>query len=235
MGSELTREVPSMPLRDEDGRRTSLQAFRGRWLVLAPAITLCHEVCPMTTGVLEQLTGELAQAGLSGRVAVAEVTVDPWRDTPARLRAFSAHFGVNFELLTGTSAAIRRLWRFLGVYYQRVPQRKPPDVDWLTGKPETFDVQHTDGLVILDPQGQERVADEGMPDLTGRLPPALRALLNAQGRQNFAHPRLPWTAAQVLDDLYRLIGPSVAARAATAVRAPSIPQAERALADSPHH
>jgi cytochrome oxidase Cu insertion factor (SCO1/SenC/PrrC family)/thiol-disulfide isomerase/thioredoxin len=232
VGSELERAVPHMSLIGEDGRPTSLGAFRGRWLLIAPSMTLCHEVCPMTTGALIQLTDLLRQDGLADRVAVAEVTVDPWRDTPATLRAYRARFGVNFDLLTGTQSEIHRLWKFLGVYYQRVPQGKPPDVDWLTGRPETFDVEHTDGLFILDPQGRERAADEGMPDVEGQLSKSLRSLLDAQGRQDLSHPQLPWTAAGVLDDFYRLMGRSLPRGADPAVRAPTRSQAEEALAGS---
>ncbi len=155
----------------------------------------------MTTGVLMQLTTRLRRAGLANRVVVAEASVDPWRDTPGRLRAYRRLTGANFGLLTGARSQIHRLWQFLGVYYRRVRQGNPPDVDWLTHKPETFDVQHTDGFFILDPAGQERIADEGMPNVRGQLRPALRGLLNDQGRRNLAHPQLSWTAAELLDDL----------------------------------
>ena len=57
----------------------------------------------------------------------------------------------------------------------RVPQGKPPDVDWLTHKPETFDVQHTDALFFIDPAGQERIVDEGMPEVDGQLSPGAQA------------------------------------------------------------
>jgi protein SCO1 len=198
------RPIPPFALIGEDGRSTSLAVFRGRWLVLAPAMTLCHEVCPMTTAVLERLTHELREVGLASSVAVAEVTVDPWRDTSGRLRAYRRMTGASFALLTGTRSQIARLWRFLGVYFQRVPQTNPPDVDWLTHRPERFDVQHTDGVFIVDPAGRERVVDEGMPQVSAALPAPLRRLLNAEGRQNLAHPQLPWTASQVLDDLDHL-------------------------------
>ncbi len=206
LGDAVTppRAAPALTLIGEDGRRTSLAAFRGRWVVLAPAMTLCHEVCPMTTGVFEQLTNELREVGLGRSVAVAEVTVDPWRDTPARLRAYRRLTGVNFSLLTGTYSQIARFWKFFGVYFQRVPQGNPPDVDWLTHRPERFDVQHTDGVFVIDPSGRERVVDEGMPQVAGALPASLRRLLDAEGRQNLAHPQMPWTAAQLLDDLEHL-------------------------------
>jgi cytochrome oxidase Cu insertion factor (SCO1/SenC/PrrC family)/thiol-disulfide isomerase/thioredoxin len=203
-------------------------------VVLAPFMTLCHEVCPMTTAALSQVTRDLGRVGAGGQVAVIEVTDDPWRDTPARLRAYRRLTGTNLTLLTGSQVAIRQLWRFFGVYFRRVPQGNPPDVDWITHKPETFDVQHSDAVFFLDPAGQERILDEGMPDVGGRLPARLTALLNDQGRQNLAHPQFGWTPNQVIEDLYYLMGKNVPASSLPKVSAPSPPTAAKELAGSPH-
>ncbi len=227
------RHVPPLDLIDEHGRATSLAALHGRWVVLVPSMTLCHEVCPMTTGVLMELTEALRREGLAKSVAPVEVTVDPWRDSPARLRAYRRLTGANFTMLTGTRAEIARIWKFFGIYYKRVPQGNPPDVDWLTHRPEKFDVEHTDGFFLLDPSGQERVAEEGTPSTAGHLPAALRRLLNAEGRHNLADPSLPWNAAQLLDDLDWLMGRSIPASALPTVKAPSKASAASMLAGSP--
>ena len=138
-------------------------------MVLAPSMTLCHEVCPMTTAALDQIREAVDRQGLGKQVTVSEVTVDPWRDSPARLRAYRAvDRGELPAADRNPGARSSGLWKFFGVYYARVPQGKPPDVDWLTGKPETFDVDHTDAMFLIDPAGQERILDEGMPDVGAR-------------------------------------------------------------------
>jgi len=234
-GTALQRPRPVPPFRliDDRGRPVTLSAWRGKWVVLAPSLTLCHEVCPMTTGALISLTRSLERAGLARRVVVAEVTVDPWRDSPARLRAYRRLAGVNFAMLTGTPAEVNAVWRFFGVAHQRVPQGHPPDVDWLTGRAETFDVQHSDGVFLLDPAGQERIVEDGQPSVGGQLAPALRGLLNDQGRHNLAHPQQPWSAAQVLDDVYFLMDRQIPAAALPKASPPSPAAAQRALAGSP--
>jgi len=163
---------------------------------------------------------------------VAEATVAPWSDSPARIQAYRSLTGANFAMLTGTQTQIRRLWHFFGVYYERVPQGSPPDVDWLTHRPETFDVQHTDALFFIDPAGQERIAEEGMPSVS-ELSPVLRRLLNDQGRQNLEHPQLPWTAPEALDDLYWLMDRNVPASAVPKTQPPSPQAASRELRGSP--
>ena len=236
VGPELQRPRPGPPIQliDAQERPFSTTQWRGRWVVLAPSLTLCHEVCPMTTAALDQIRQLADSQGLGKQVTVAEVTVDPWRDSPARLRAYTRLSGASFQLLTGTQANIKRLWKFFGVYYARVPQGKPPDVDWMTGKPETFDVDHTDAVFLIDPAGQERIVDDGMPDVSGRLPASLHRLLNDQGVHNLAHPQFGWTPTQVIEDLYFLMNRSVPASMLAPVKPPSQAAAAQALSDSPH-
>jgi len=235
IGTELQkpRPVPSVPLIDEQGKPFSFSQWRGKWVILAPSMTLCHEVCPLTTGALMELVNDVRLAGLSKRVVIAEATVDPWRDIPYRLRAYKKLTGADFAMLTGTQSEIKQLWKFFGVYYLRVPQGKPPDVDWLTHKPETFDVQHTDAIFFIDPSGQERIVDEGMASVDGQLSPALKNLLSEQGIQNLEHPQFPWTPSEALDDLYFLMNRNIPANAVPKVTAPSAADAQRVLVGSP--
>lgn len=205
-GDIVERVVPPLPLESESGRTTSLAAFRGRIVVLAPFLSLCHEVCPLTTAAFQTMRRDLARAGLARRVVFAEVSVDPRRDSPARLQAFAQLTHTGFPVLTGTPSQLAHFWHFFGVAYWRTKEGTPPDTDWLTRKPLTYDVSHTDGLFLVDAQGRERIVDVGMPDVGPRLPRALAQLLNAQGRADLAHPRPGWTLPQALDDLERLLG-----------------------------
>ena len=227
------RTVPNLRLIDEQGRPFSVDSWHGKWVILAPDDTACNEVCPITTGALMQLSSQVRADGLSGQVVVAEVTVDPWHDSPARLRAYRRLTGLDFQLLTGTQAEIHSFWKYFGVYYERVPEGNPPAIDWYTHKPETFNVEHSDNLIFLDPAGQERIVNEGMANVGGRLEPALRKLLSNVGMRNLAHPSLPWTPTQALEDLYWLMGKEVPASSLAKVTTPSATDAKRVLAGSP--
>jgi len=199
-GVALDRPVPQLSLIDETGRTTSLEAFRGSVVVLAPTLTLCHEVCPITSGALEQVRYDAERAGLGKRVSVLEVSVDPWRDSPRRLRAYRRDTGVDFGLLTGTHAELSRFWKFFGVGF------------YPTGHGRTFDVAHTDGVFFIDARGHERAAIIGMPDVHGKLAERLRRLLSATGRHNLARPEAGWTVQQALDDVGRLLGRTIPAK-----------------------
>ena len=149
-------------------------------------------------------------AGLARRVRFVELTVDPNRDTPSRLRAYRTLVGApaNWSLLTGSRAVIERIWRYFGVWYQQVAEGHPPGADWLTGKPLTYDITHHEALIYLDARERERFLVVGSPNATGApIAPALRRFLSAQGHTDLSHPNAStWTAAEALSPIAWLTG-----------------------------
>jgi protein SCO1/2 len=146
-------------------------------------------------------------------VHFVELTVDPGRDTPSRLRAYRKLIGApaNWSLLTGRPAVIGQIWRYFRVWYQRVAEGVPPGTDWLTGRTLRYDVDHQDALVYLDVRGRERFVVAGNPNAKAApIAPALRRFLNPQGRANLSHPDAStWTAAEALSPIAWLTGQAI--------------------------
>ena len=214
LGTVLDTPVPAsvadLPLTTDTGQVTSLAAWRGQVVVLTDFLTLCQETCPLTTGNLLMMDRAVTAAGLGRRVHFVELTVDPGRDTPSRLRAYRKLIGApaNWSLLTGRPAVIAQIWRYFRVWYQRVAEESPPGTDWLTGKPLSYDVDHQDALIYLDATGRERFVVVGSPNARGApVPPGLRRFLSAQGRADLSHPDAStWTAAEALSPVAWLTG-----------------------------
>lgn len=99
---------------------------------------------------------ELAAQHLTSKAAIVEVTVDPGRDTAERMAAYARLAGVTWPLLTASSATIAALWHYFGIYYQVVPEGTPAGIDWQSGRPYTYDVDHSDGFILIDPALDER-------------------------------------------------------------------------------
>jgi protein SCO1/2 len=209
LGSVVDKPVPAeiadLPLTTDAGQPTSLGAWHGQVVVLADFLTLCQETCPLTTGNLLVMDRAVSAAGLGRRVRFAELTVDPGRDTPSRLRAYRKLTGApaNWLLLTARPAVIEQLWRYFGVWYQRVGEGSPPGTDWLTGRPLTYDVDHEDALLYLDAAGRLRFVVTGSPNASAAsVAPALRRFLDAEGSTSLSHPDAStWTAAAALSPI----------------------------------
>jgi protein SCO1 len=217
LGTVVDTPVPAsvadLPLTTDTGQVTSLAAWHGQVVVLTDFLTLCQETCPLTAGNLLMMDRAVTAAGLGRRVHFVELTVDPGRDTPSRLRAYRKLIGApaNWSLLTGSPAVIGQIWRYFRVWYQRVAEDSPPGTDWLTGRPRTYDVDHEDTLIYLDASGRERFVVVGNPDAEAVvIAPALRRFLSAQGRADLSHPDAgTWTAAEAVSPIAWLTGQAI--------------------------
>jgi cytochrome oxidase Cu insertion factor (SCO1/SenC/PrrC family) len=210
------RVIPNIPLISSSDAPTSLRDYRGKNIVMAPFLTLCQDECPLVTGAFIALQRDVRAAGLGHKVVFMEITVDPGRDTPARLAAYSKQFGADWVLATGTTANLDALWKFLGVSVQIVPEEQPAKIDWYTGTPLTYDVNHTDGYFLIDGSGHERFSDSTPPNLHGQLDKKLTGLLNAGGLKNLDEQSARnWTLAQALSSIGWLVGRSIPSIAST--------------------
>jgi cytochrome oxidase Cu insertion factor (SCO1/SenC/PrrC family) len=212
-GLILDRPTPqNVPLVNQQGRAVSLAALRGKAVVLAPFLSLCQDECPLVTGAFISLQRDISAAGLAHRVVFVEATVDPGRDTVARLAAYEKEFGADWDLWTGTPADIAAFWKPFGVEYQIVPEEQPAKIDWYTGKPLTYDVEHTDGYILISPTGRERFVDASAPNQKGALSAKLRGLLNDGGVHELDNPQATdWTTTDALTSISWLLGTNVPA------------------------
>ena len=209
-GLILNRPTPqSVPFVNQSGRPVSLAAERGHVVVLAPFLSLCQDECPLVTGAFIQLQRDVRAAGLAKRVVFVEATVDPGRDTVARLAAYQREFGADWQLWTATPANVAAFWKPFGVSYQMVAEDQPPKTDWLTGQPLTYDVVHTDGYILIDPHGRERFVNASAPDLP-TLNHKLTSLLNGGGVRDMRSPQpTSWTVAEARASLSWVLGTNV--------------------------
>ncbi|WP_088743553.1 SCO family protein [Cobetia sp. QF-1] len=81
--------------------------------------TQCPDVCPMTLAALRQVMAELPPA-TTARVVPVMISLDPERDTPARLAEYTGHFGPRFIGVTGSDEELAEIARRYGVSYRRV-------------------------------------------------------------------------------------------------------------------
>jgi protein SCO1 len=154
-------------LTDQDGRAVTERDLLGRPTAIFFGFTFCPEVCPTT---LANLSAWLKALGPDGdRLNVVFVTIDPARDTPARLKAYLSAFDPRIRGLTGSDQAIAKVADEYRVYYRKVP---------LDGGGYTMD--HSSAIYLMDASGRfTGPIAYGAP--AGQGLASLRRLLNPAG------------------------------------------------------
>jgi protein SCO1/2 len=199
----LPSATASLPFVDQDGRTVTLASLVGKTVVLADFLTLCQEICPLTSSNIAAVSAAVEKAGLSQDVVLLEATVDPGRDDVAHLAAYQKLFGASphWSFLTGRPSDIALLWKSVGVATERrVITENPPPKDWLTGAPLTYDIDHQDVVIVIGPDGHERWLVNGTPSIStpSSVPSTLQSFLSEDGLANESAPPDPsWTAADV--------------------------------------
>ena len=117
--SESKLILPDTELVTQYGKRRRLNSeiVDGRIVVIDFIYTTCTTVCPVLSATLRQVQRQLEEGGGS-EVMLVSITVDPVRDTPARLKAYADkfHVGDNWVWLTGDKQAVDGVLKQLGAY-----------------------------------------------------------------------------------------------------------------------
>ena len=214
----IPTEVLNTALFDTNGKKISLAMLKGRTIVIADFLTSCQEICPMTSANMRTIGDVVAASKSRNKVTVLEVSVDPWRDSATRLKAYQNLFGdTNWIIAGGSQPNLKKFWDYFGASVEKITYSasdlKGLPVDWQTGKKNTFDVNHTDEIVIVDPKSNWVWLDLGTPNYgKAILPIKLKAFLDAQGISNLAKPEEPsWTPRAVYSALNILLKTKIGA------------------------
>jgi len=159
-GDLLTRindPAPALSLVDQFGDTVSLAAFQGRPVLVTFAYAHCQTVCPVV--VHETLEAQRATEDL--QTAVVIVTLDPWRDTPARLPSIAAgwELGADARVLSGDVDAVER-----ALSNWRIPRVR---------NEASGDLSHPAVVYVVSPDGRLAYA---LPGGVAALTAAIRAL-----------------------------------------------------------
>jgi protein SCO1/2 len=149
---------------NEDGVRVDEQAFAGKWRIVYFGYTFCPDVCPVDAAAIGVgLKAFEAQAPERGRQIVPIfITVDPQRDTPAVLKAFTANFHPRMVGLTGSADEIGAAAKSYAIYYKAQPPSSGGG----------YMVDHSRTTYLMDPKGAPVAllpADQGRDAVAAQL------------------------------------------------------------------
>jgi protein SCO1/2 len=140
------RVIADFVLVDQDGAPFSMERLQGKWSLLFFGFTHCPDICPSTLYDLQQVNqalrpGDERQAAYQ----VVFVSVDPERDSPERLKEYTAYFDPDFLAASGEPEQIAALTRQIGVAW-RIEPHEPGTAN--------YTVDHSASVMLTDPQGR---------------------------------------------------------------------------------
>jgi len=129
-------------LTDQAGRRRTDADFRGKLVVLYFGYTYCPDVCPTE---LQSISLALDKLGAAAEaVQPLFITVDPERDTPARLAEYVSSFHPRLIGLTGSLAEIRKTAIAYRTFFVKNGAATPAD----------YSVDHTGFIYLVGKDGR---------------------------------------------------------------------------------
>src|SRR5262249_5484407 len=129
-------------LTNQAGKTVSDRNFLGKYLLIYFGYTYCPDVCP--TGLqsiahaMDQLKGD------AGTVQPLYITIDPARDTPAKLKEYIVSFHPKIVGLTGSPDQIAAVAKAYQVYYAK--GEKVDEKDYL--------MDHSSLIYLMGPDGK---------------------------------------------------------------------------------
>lgn len=151
-GSKASHQIENFRLVNQDKNKIALDVQSGKIVVADFFFTHCTSICPKMTANLKKIQNEFKN---DPDVRIYSFTVDPERDSAARLKEYATQFEIdtrNWDLLTGDKRDIYKLARNSFIIVAT-------DGD---GGPNDF--IHSDKLVLVDRQQRIRGFYKGTSD-----------------------------------------------------------------------
>jgi protein SCO1 len=153
----LTQESPPaafggpFSLTDQNGKRRTDTDFRGKFMLIFFGYTYCPDICPTTLAVEAEALDKLGPR--ANRIVPIFISIDPKRDTPAKLKSYLAAFDAkapsgrpDFVGLTGSEDDIARAAKAYRVYYRaHIDTQREDGAD--------YSLEHSSDIYLMGPDG----------------------------------------------------------------------------------
>ncbi len=122
----------------------SLHDFKGKIVLLYFGYTFCPDICPTNLGNLSVAWRNLPPE-IRDKTQIIFVSIDPERDTPDRLKAYTDFFNAHIIGLTGDPKTLEAIAHRYGAVYKKVPVKEAA-IGYL--------VDHSAFTYLIDPDGK---------------------------------------------------------------------------------
>ena len=147
-GKDISNLMPPLEfeLINTEGEAVTASDSAGQVRLVFFGFTHCPDICPTTLARLSQAVGKLPENERE-RVTIMFVSVDPSRDTPEQITAYTQFYGDRIAGVTGSEPQLRQLVK----RYRTTFGYDEPDEN------NNYNVSHSAGVYVFDAGGKARL------------------------------------------------------------------------------
>ena len=144
------------------GETVTSEQLKGRYVMIYFGFTHCPDICPTELAKMEAALATYHAQHPHHPIQPVFISIDPQRDTPARMQQYKQQYSPSFLFLTGTPEQIKEIARHYRVYYS-APDIVPAPVvadssssgsGGSGGDVEGYLVDHSIFFYLLDRDGE---------------------------------------------------------------------------------
>jgi protein SCO1/2 len=172
--AEAAKPIPSdsiyqlnINLTDQHGKEFTLEARKGRPMLISMFYTSCQFVCPMLVDALKSTEAKLSPEERA-HLNVLVVTFDPVHDTVEVLKTTADQHqidGDRWSFARSDAKSIRKLAAMLGIQYKALPKGE---------------FNHTTALILIDANGRIKGRTTRLGDADVSFVKLVKATINEQ-------------------------------------------------------
>lgn len=137
------RALFDFTLTTHEGNTFGVKDLQGKWTLAFVGYTFCPDICPVTLAEIKKVYPELLASVKQTPLQIWFLSVDPKRDTVARLNEYINFFNPEFIATTGPHDQLFPLVRSMGMMYSLSESTDNPN----------YLVDHSASIVVINPRG----------------------------------------------------------------------------------
>lgn len=154
---------------DDDGKRKTDKDYLGEYVLLYFGFTYCPDICPTELAKMMAVLETIKKTGSLPSIRPVFITIDPERDTAARLKEYKKNYTPEMHWLTGSVEKIDEAAKAYRCYYSiPTPEERQGDDDYLVDHSIFFYLVNKEGD-FLEFFGKNLTAPEVSHKMVGAL------------------------------------------------------------------
>jgi len=137
--------LPDFLLFDYDFKPVRNSHLKGKWTLFYFGYLSCPDVCPTTLQTLNKSMQLLKNKPMAKNIQVIFVSLDPWRDTPEKIKQYVQYFNPEFIGASADTPQLNILTNFFKIIYYN---------NRTDNRSTKYAVAHSDQVILVNPKAE---------------------------------------------------------------------------------